>query len=90
VIPEAAVPSRPAPSPSASHTPPVSELRTLMAKLSLQVLSFSTEPRDRFVFVNGRKYVEGQAIDDKLLIERITDGGVVLSYRGERATLTSP
>jgi hypothetical protein len=90
VIPEAAVPPRPAPSPSASHTPPVSEFRALMAKLSLQVLSFSTEPRDRFVFVNGRKYVEGQAIDDKLLIERITDGGVVLSYRGERATLTSP
>ena len=89
-VPEAAIPPRAAPSASASHTPPVSELRTLMAKLSLQVLSFSAEPRDRFVFVNGRKYVEGQSIDDKLLIERITDGGVLLSYRGERATLTSP
>ena len=62
----------------------------MIAKLSLQVLSWSPDPKDRFVFVSGRKYVEGQAIDDKLLVERITDGGVVLSYQGERATLKSP
>ena len=62
----------------------------MVSKLSLQVLSWSSDPRDRFVFVNGRKYVEGQAIDDKLVIERITDGGVVLTYQGERTTLRSP
>ena len=86
--PERAIPLRAAA--TAAAPAPAGEIRALVAKLTLQVLSWSPDPRDRFVFVNGRKYVEGQSIDDKLLVERITDGGVVLSYQGERATLRSP
>jgi hypothetical protein len=51
------------------------------------VLTWSPEPKDRFVFLNGRRYAEGQLVDDKFLVERITEDGVVLSYRGERVTL---
>jgi hypothetical protein len=39
------------------------------------------------VFLNGRRYGEGQVVEDKLLIERINEDGVVLSYQGERVTL---
>jgi hypothetical protein len=63
------------------------EVKTLAAKISLQVVSWAPEPKDRFVFLNGQRYGEGQVIDNKLLVERITEDGVVLSYRGERVTL---
>ena len=64
------------------------ELKALAARISLQVLSWAPDPKDRFVFLNGRRYAEGQVVDDKLLVERITESGVILSYRGERVTLT--
>ena len=37
------------------------------------------------VFVNGRKYVEGQTIDDGVVVEKITEDGVVLVRDGKRA-----
>ena len=83
-------PTRPRSETTPTASGPAGDLRAMVSKLSLQVLSWSADPKDRFVFVNGRKYVEGQAIDDKLVIERITDGGVVLTYQGERTTLRSP
>jgi len=61
--------------------------QALASKLALQVLSWAPEPRERFVFLNGRRYAEGQTVDDKLLVERINEDGVVLSYQGERVTL---
>jgi Type II secretion system protein B len=63
------------------------EVKSLAGKISLQVLSWAPDPKDRFVFLNGRRYVEGQVVDDKLLVERINEDSVVLSYRGERVTL---
>ena len=72
----------PAPLPAAGG-----EAKALAAKISLQVLSWAPEPKDRFVFLNGRRYAEGQLIDDKLRVERIMEDGVVLSYRGEQVTL---
>ena len=79
-------PSRPA-APGAAAGTGGGDLKALTAKISLQVLTWSPEPKDRFVFLNGRRYAEGQLVDDKLLVERITEDGVVLSYRGERVTL---
>jgi general secretion pathway protein B len=82
-----ATPSRPSvPGPAAR----AGDLKTRTATLSLQVISWAHDPKDRFVFVNGRKYGEGQRIDDSYLIERITDDGVVLSFQGERVTLKGP
>lgn len=85
--------SRPAPPrASAPGTAPSTgagggEAKALAAKISLQVVGWAPEPKDRFVFLNGRRYGEGQLVDDKLLVERITEDGVVLSYQGDRVTL---
>ena len=82
--------SSPAPSPPAVAAPPAApagNLKALAATLSIQVLSWAPERKDRFVFLAGRKYGEGQMVDDKILIEQITEDGVVLSYQGERLTL---
>ena len=79
-----AVPPRPsAPEPAA----PAGDIKAMTAKISLQVLSWAPEPKDRFVFLNGRRYSEGQKIDDQLLVEHIMEDGVVLSFQGERVTI---
>jgi Type II secretion system protein B len=79
-----ATPPRPsAPGPAA----PAGDVKAMAAKISLQVLSWAPEPKDRFVFLNGRRYGEGQKVDDQLLVERILEDGVVLSLQGERVTL---
>jgi general secretion pathway protein B len=77
-----AVPPEPAP-----PAVPAGTLKALAATLSIQVLSWAPERKDRFVFLNGRKYGEGQMVDDKIVIEQITEEGVVLSYQGEKLTL---
>ena len=50
-----------------------------MARLSLDVLVYSAVPAERLVFINSRKYVEGQAVDGGLVIEAITADGVIVS-----------
>jgi len=79
--------SAPEPAPPA---PAAGDLKALTAKLSLQVLGWAPDAKDRFVFLNGRKYREGQTVDDKLLVEHITEDSVVLSFQGQRVTLRSP
>jgi hypothetical protein len=66
---------------------PSSDLKARAARLSIQVLSWAPERRDRFVFLNGRKYGEGQMVEDTFLVEQITEDSVVLSVQGERVTL---
>jgi len=79
------------PRPSAPEPPPPGassgELKAMAAKLSIQVLGWAPERKDRFVFLNGRKYGEGQMVEDKILVEQITEDSVVLSFQGERLTL---
>lgn len=58
-----------------------------IAKLRLQLLVYSDAPADRLVFINNRKYLEGQSVDGGATIERITPDGAVLSYQGERFVL---
>jgi hypothetical protein len=74
----------PEPAPAA---PPAGDLKALAAKLSIQVLGWAPERKDRFVFLNGRKYGEGQMVEDKILVEQINEDSVVLSFQGERLTL---
>jgi general secretion pathway protein B len=86
--PARSVLSRPASTPPPeSPAPAGGDVKALASRISLQVLSWAPEPKDRFVFLNGRRYVEGQVVDDKLLVERITEDGVVLSFQGQRVTL---
>jgi hypothetical protein len=39
------------------------------------------------VVISGRRYVKGQLVDGRYLLEDITPEGAVLSYRGERTLL---
>jgi hypothetical protein len=77
----------PASPPAAVPTAPAADLKARAARLSIQVLSWAPERKDRFVFLNGRKYGEGQMVDDTFVVEQITEDSVVLSARGERVTL---
>jgi hypothetical protein len=55
--------------------------------LRLEVLVYSAERAERLVFINGRKYVEGQAIEGGFVIEAITVSGAIVSGEGQRFLL---
>ena len=55
--------------------------------LQLQLHVYSTEPRERFVFINGQKYTDGDTLSEGPLVEQITSEGVVLSRNGHRFVL---
>jgi len=42
------------------------------------------------VFINGRKYVEGQQVDGGYLLEAISPEGAVLTRDGQRFFLRAP
>jgi len=48
---------------------------------------YATNPQDRFVFVNKRKYREGETLQEGPRVEEITRNGVVLSQQGRRFIL---
>ena len=58
-----------------------------MKEMNISILFYAENPSDRMVFINGRKYVEGEYIDERFLLERITPDGAVLSYQGGQAIL---
>jgi hypothetical protein len=58
-----------------------------MSRLRLDVLVYSESAAERMVFINGRKYVEGQMVDGPVLLESITREGAVLSHEGQRLLL---
>ena len=39
------------------------------------------------MFINNRKYLEGQVVDGEVAVERITPEGAVLNYQGQRFVL---
>jgi general secretion pathway protein B len=58
-----------------------------LPELHLDVHVFATNPAERFVFINNRKYHEGATLQDGPTVERIRRDGVVLTYRGLRFLL---
>jgi general secretion pathway protein B len=60
---------------------------TPLPRLALDVLVYSEIPAERLVFINGRKYVEGQTVDGETVVEQITPDGVVLDHQGRRIML---
>ncbi len=60
---------------------------TPLPRLALDVLVYSETPAERLVFINGRKYVEGQTVDGETVVEQITPDGVVLDHQGRRIVL---
>jgi general secretion pathway protein B len=55
--------------------------------LHLELHAFSAQPRDRFVFINGRKYVEGDRLVEGPLLVEIDPKGAVLTHAGRRFIL---
>ena len=58
-----------------------------LGRLTLDVLVYSEIPAERLVFISGRKYVEGQALDGDAVVEQITPDGVMLQHQGKRIML---
>jgi type II secretion system (T2SS) protein B len=88
-------PQRPVPSP---QSPPIASVPfTPVAPaippspgrpaLKLEALIYSDVPSQRMVFINGRRYVEGDTVDGRLRVEEIHEDGVDLSEQGRRTTL---
>ena len=55
--------------------------------MRLDIHVYSNTPTERFVFINMRKYAEGQVIAEGATLERVTPDGAVLSYQGTRFLL---
>jgi len=55
--------------------------------LRLELHAYSTEHRDRFVFINGRKYVEGERLVEGPQLQVIEPRGAVLTHAGRRFLL---
>jgi len=50
--------------------------------LKLEALIYGDTPAERLVFINSRRYREGDSIDDRLRVEEIREEGVDLSDQG--------
>ena len=81
--PQADAPSTPAlPSPAALAAEGI-----LLPSLRLELHAFSAQPRERFVFINGRKYVEGDRLAEGPQLVSIEPTGAVLAHSGRRFML---
>jgi general secretion pathway protein B len=82
------VTSRPSSAP-ASNLPTADELtaRGGLPELKLELHVYSSKPPERFVFVNGSRYREGDTTREGAQVEEITRDGVVMNLRGNRFLL---
>jgi type II secretion system (T2SS) protein B len=93
--PAAPAPRRPPPTAQGTQAPtlapPVTPVKPPAPSeppgLKVEALIYAETPAQRTVFINGRKYVEGDSIDGRLRVEEIQEEGVVLSEEGRRFTL---
>ena len=58
-----------------------------LPELHLDVHVYATNPAERFVYVNMRKYHEGSPLAEGPTVERIRRDGVILNYHGLRFLL---
>ncbi|MBW7929962.1 MAG: general secretion pathway protein GspB [Gammaproteobacteria bacterium] len=58
-----------------------------LPEMRLDMHVFAPGPDGRFVFINMRKYVEGEQLDEGPRLEEITRDGVILSLDGRRFVL---
>ena len=57
-------------------------------ELHLDLHVYGARAQDRFIFVNSRKYREGDTLQEGPVVEQITQGGAVLNYNGSRFILS--
>jgi general secretion pathway protein B len=75
--------------PSFDNLPTANQVasRGSVPPLHLDLHVFAAMPAGRFVFINNRKYQEGQTIAEGPIVEEITPDGVILSSNGQRFML---
>lgn len=56
----------------------------------IDVHVFAQEPERRFVLIDLRKYLEGEALENGAVIEAILADGIVLSYQGQQYRVDRP
>lgn len=80
----------PAPAPAASNLPRADDMaaRGTLPELRLELHVWSTKPQERFVFVNGRRYREGDTTAEGTTVEEITSEGVIMNSGGNRFLLS--
>jgi general secretion pathway protein B len=81
---------RPPPNAATGSLPRADDMtaRGAMPELRLELHVWSTKPQERFVFINGHRYREGDTTSDGATIEEITPDGVVMNSRGNRFLLS--
>lgn len=81
----------PATAPARDPLPDADELtaRGSLPALHLDLHVYGAQPQQRFIFVNSRKYREGETLAEGPLIEQITADGAVLNFRGNRFKLAN-
>jgi general secretion pathway protein B len=89
--------SRPQPAVANAGEGSVPRLDTLPAEataglpaLNLDLHIYASSPAQRAVFINGRRYREGETLPEGVEILSITPDGAVLSHRGQRFLLPRP
>jgi general secretion pathway protein B len=60
---------------------------TGLPELTVDLHVYSENPAKRSIFINGRRYVQGDHIAEGPVVEQITPDGAMLSYRGRRFLL---
>jgi len=81
-----------APKPQPLPPPPLlgelsQSYRNSVPVLTLTVHVYSESPAQRFVFINDRRYREGQQLKEGPKLESIQPRGVILSWKGKRFLL---
>jgi general secretion pathway protein B len=59
----------------------------VLPPLRLELHAYSEQPRARFVYINGRKYTEGERIAEGPQVVSIVPTGAVLAHAGRRFVL---
>ncbi|MGE0030681.1 MAG: general secretion pathway protein GspB [Steroidobacteraceae bacterium] len=65
----------------------VAALTAGLPELTIDLHIFTDDPARRAVFINGRRYTQGDSIAEGPRVEEITRDGAVLNYRGQRFLL---
>jgi hypothetical protein len=58
-----------------------------ISKMTLSLLIYNDNKAERMVYINGKRYGEGDYIDGIYLLESITGDGAIISHHGERTLL---
>jgi hypothetical protein len=87
ITPEPPATTRPAPA-EVKPAPAGAPVKADTQRFKLEVLSYSDVPAQRLVFINGRRYREGDIIDGAgVKVEQIREDSVLLNEDGQRFTL---